>query len=397
MASGLIHVVGGGYNQIPLVKKAKELGLRVLVTDMYENPPCKALADFYEQIDTTDKEKTFAAAQKHKIDFIITDQTDVAVPTVAYIAENLNLPGIGYETSLKFTNKYLMRDSLKNTFQEAIPEFHFFNDSKEALEFTHSLPHPSEWLVKPINSQGSKGVARLEDQHFDGLIARAFHESKTRGILIEKYISGYEYSIEAYKQDNKVYNLALTKKYHYVSNDCIDERNTWLGDISPELEQQLFDINTKVIEALGLPFGITHAEYKVHKGRPYLMEIAARGGGGSISGKILPYLTGFMPIEGLIHQIIGDNQPVQFTDYKDKFAILKFFNLKPGIVKNVIVNPDMVAQLLEYTLDLKPGDSIRPVLDSRDRPGFFIVAGTDREKVIEMEEQVESAVQIEYA
>jgi len=71
MASGLIHVVGGGYNQIPLVKKAKELGLRVLVTDMYENPPCKALADIYEQIDTTDKEKTFAAAQKHKIDFII--------------------------------------------------------------------------------------------------------------------------------------------------------------------------------------------------------------------------------------------------------------------------------------------------------------------------------------
>ena len=57
----LIHIVGGGPNQISLIKKAKELGLKVLVSDMYANPPGRDYADFFEQINTIDKEATLAA------------------------------------------------------------------------------------------------------------------------------------------------------------------------------------------------------------------------------------------------------------------------------------------------------------------------------------------------
>ena len=58
----LIHVVGGGFNQIPLVQKAKQMGYCVLVTDMNINPPCKEYADYYEQIDTTNKQATLSCA-----------------------------------------------------------------------------------------------------------------------------------------------------------------------------------------------------------------------------------------------------------------------------------------------------------------------------------------------
>lgn len=397
MEGKLLHIVGGGSNQVPLVLAAKKLGLKILVTDMYENPPCRQYADFYEQIDTTDKSKTLAAAQKHKIDAIITDQTDVAVPTVAYVAENMGLEGIGYETSLKFTNKYLMRESLKKIAPELIPGFEFFNDPKQAIEYCQSLKKDIEHhIIKPINSQGSKGVYMLKEHGYEEYVNLAFKESKNRGILIEEYIDGFEYSIEAYTQDGKFYNLALTKKYHYVSNDCIDERNTYLGDVSPELEKILFTANQNVVEKLGLPFGITHAEYKVQNGKAYLIEIAARGGGGSISSKIIPYLTDFEPAIALIHRVFKKDYSVSFSDYKKRFVVMKFFNFKPGKVKSINYDKDLVKDLLVFNMDIKSGDEIKEIKDSRDRPGYFVVSGTDRLKVLDTEQEVESSIQIEY-
>jgi biotin carboxylase len=320
----------------------------------------------------------------------------VAVPTVAYVAENLGLEGIGYETALRFTNKFLMRKYLKDKIPDHIPEFYFFNDAAEAITFCKGLTNLHDYLVKPVNSQGSKGVYDLNHHSLNELISSAFIESRSRGILVEKIIRGFEYSVECYKQDNNIYSLAVTKKYHYLSNDCIDVRNTYLGDVSPELEALLFDLNKKVIEALELPFGVTHAEYKVQDGKGYLIEIAARGGGGSISSKIVPYLTGFEPIRALIHRVFKEPYEIKINDYKKKFVVMKFFDFKPGKIKEIYWDKNLTTDLLFFNLDVKRGDTIKKVLDSRDRPGYFVVAGTNRDEVLKKEHLIENSILIDY-
>jgi biotin carboxylase len=396
MESKLLHIVGGGHNQLPLIKKAKAMGLRVLLTDMYETSPCRRYSDFFERIDTVDKENTYKAAERHKINYVITDQTDVAVPTVAYIAEKLGLEGIGYETALKFTDKYHMREALKDKLPLNIPEFHFFTDVQQAVIFCNNHSEVSNLLVKPINSQGSKGVARLTNEDYKELISIAFNESKSHGVLIEQFLEGDEYSVEGFKDDTQVYCLALTKKYHYITNDCIDEKNEWMGNIPLEIEKVLFDLNKKVVNALGLPFGITHAEYKIVKGVPYIIEIAARGGGGSISSTIVPFLTGLEPIQALLNKITGNEIPFTIQDYKKRFAILKFFNLRPGKIEKLTIDKDVIKEAEVFTFDLKESDTIKPVHDSRDRPGYFVVCNTDKEALIQLEKRIEHAVHIEY-
>src|SRR5262249_32396423 len=140
---------------------AHAMGFRVLVTDMYPNPPGKAVADEFEQIDITHKEDTLQAAKKHKIHYIVTDMTDVGVPTVAYVAENLGLPGIGYETALRFTNKYVMRKALQEKFPFHIPKSRYFEKAEEAVKFFQDSSKAS-LVVKPVNSQGSRGVFILD-------------------------------------------------------------------------------------------------------------------------------------------------------------------------------------------------------------------------------------------
>jgi len=395
MAKKLIHIVGGGFNQLELVKTAKRLGLAVLVTDCFANPPCKEFADFFEQVDTTNKELTLEVAKKHKINYVTSDQTDVAMPTVAYVAEMLGLKGTGYQTSLNFTNKYIMRKALGSALASNIPENYFFDEVSAATNFCEGLADVDNYLVKPINSQGSKGVSRLS-KDYKRLIKTAFDESKERGVMIEKFIGGFEFSVEAFVNEGEVHNLTLTKKYHYASNPCIDERNTYLGDIDLDLEKEIFALNSKIIKHLGLSFGSTHAEYKVDKNKIYLIEIAARGAGGSIASHIIPYLTGFNPTEALIRQLMGEKITIKYSDYKQKYASLRFFNFTPGIVKKLYKDEALIKTALVFNFDIKEGDTIKVVRDSRDRPGYFVVAGEDRDYVLKQEKMLLSSIRVEY-
>jgi phosphoribosylaminoimidazole carboxylase (NCAIR synthetase) len=74
----IIHIIGGGYNQLPLVKVAHDLGLKVLITDSHENCPCRAEADIFERVDMTDKNATLKTAMAANIDAIVADQVDAA-------------------------------------------------------------------------------------------------------------------------------------------------------------------------------------------------------------------------------------------------------------------------------------------------------------------------------
>ncbi len=110
------------------------------------------------------------------------------MPTVAFIAEELNLTGIGYKTALRFTNKYLMRMHLHPKLPENIPAFHFFHQVDQAITMCQKLSNPESYIIKPINSQGSKGVYQLPSSDFETIVSKSFLEAKGNGILIEQFI-----------------------------------------------------------------------------------------------------------------------------------------------------------------------------------------------------------------
>jgi carbamoyl-phosphate synthase large subunit len=397
MSRQRILVVGGGTNQVSLVLEARNRGFEVIVTDMFSNPPCAELADRFFQVDTTDKDATLRVAIQSNISAVITDQSDVAVPTCAFIAESLQLPGIGFETSLRFTNKLVMRSVIKSGLSKLIPDSIFFKNAALLLDFLATSVHDRTfYLIKPINSQGSKGVARLTRGNDTDIIQQAFREARGHGVLLEEFIDGEEFSVEAFVVGGVVFNLAVTRKFHYPSNGCIDIRNTHLGDVGLDLERKLFEANTQIVNHLGLETGSTHAEFKVNETGLYLMEIAARGGGGNISGKIIPYLTGFSPTAALIDFAIGSPVTVSAMNYRDRFSIMRFFDFAPGVVKQIHRKNGHQPGILHFEMNVSNGDVLRAVASSRDRPGYFIVAGNDRDHVLDQERQLLKSVIVEY-
>lgn len=390
----LLLVVGAGINQMKLIQKAKKMGCRVLVTDAVLNPPAKKYSDYFEQIDITDKEKTLKIAKKYTIDAVVTNGTDLSVPTVAYVAEKLNLNGLGYLISLNFTNKKKMRDILQKKIPNNIPQYKFFINTIETKDYVKNM---NSFIVKPINSQGSRGVKVLTSYNYN-TITSSLTESKNEGILIEEYIQGDEYAIESYTNNGTTQTLAISKKEHYVENDCIDKSVSFFENIiDNDIKEKINKINKQVINLLGLKNGITHAEYKINNSGIYLMEIAARGAGGNIGSLIIPYLTNFDLEEIIIFNAFGIKKNHEIIRYKNNNALLEFFDFKNGTIDSIEIDENIIKKhCLFFHLELKNGDIITDVKDSRDRKGYFILVGDSKKNLLKLKKIIYSNIKIKY-
>src|SRR5690606_2115830 len=101
-----IMVLGAGISQVPLIRTAKQMGLKVIAASAKGNYPGFALADHIYYIDTTNIEGIYRAAADEGIDGICTTGTDVAVKALAYTADRLSLPGVSYKAALASSNKW---------------------------------------------------------------------------------------------------------------------------------------------------------------------------------------------------------------------------------------------------------------------------------------------------
>ncbi len=104
-----VMILGAAAGQIPFIKICKSKGYNVIAVSPNGNYPGFDIADEIVYVDTSDKETILKKAIEMQIDAIMTDQTDVAVPSVAYVSEKMNLRSIGYHKAMIFTDKYSMR------------------------------------------------------------------------------------------------------------------------------------------------------------------------------------------------------------------------------------------------------------------------------------------------
>ena len=104
-----LAIIGASYLQRPLVRKAKDMGLRTICFAWEEGAVCRSEVDTFYPVSVVDKERILEICRSEKIDGITSIASDVVVPTIAYVANNLGLVGNTIESAAKSSNKFLMR------------------------------------------------------------------------------------------------------------------------------------------------------------------------------------------------------------------------------------------------------------------------------------------------
>ena len=150
---------------------------------------------------------------------------------------------------------------------------------------------------------------------------------------------------------------------------------------------------------MGLPFGLTHAEYKFDKGKFYLIEIAARGGGSNISATIAPYMSGIDSNAALIKMASGETvDRLEAKTIPSRCSCLEFFDFPSGIANNIIGNDflNKNPNILESHFNFGPGENVPLPSDDSKRPGHYIAVANNISELDIIRQEVKSNVFIQY-
>lgn len=396
-----VIVLPGTRWQVPLVKKLKERGYYVIVFDLYENQPAYVYADEHQIVDILDKERCLEIAKRYQPVAVLSDECDIAVPVIAWISEQLGRPSIGLEMAELYTNKYKMRLFSKEH-GGAVPVFYKCTTQEEALlafkEFGNKM------IMKPLDANSSRGIFSIEREqdiirHFD----ESIHFSKSeKSVLIEEYITGEEFSVDGFKFGSEYFTLAISKKFHFLHNENLDKSLIFTYN-DPEYDYDLLRReNKKYVEATGLTFGLTHAEYKYRNGKYYLIEIGARGGGNLISSVVVPNLSGINTQEYLIDWATGISDrrktPQLISDHKYRCAVLEFFDIdvEEGVIKEITGTEVLEEErsVKSYSFFYSAGDHIRKAKDGGSRFGYYIVCSESEEQLKRVTDKIRNTVKI---
>lgn len=153
-----ILILGAGIYQVPLIKKAKELGLYTIVASIEGNYPGFKLADKIYYANTIDINLIKEIARNEKISAICTTGTDVAVQTIGAVCDELGLCGISEESAKKATNKLLMKEAFSNGNVRSA-EFIKATTIEEAKKGAITIGLPV--MFKSVDSSGSRGTVSI--------------------------------------------------------------------------------------------------------------------------------------------------------------------------------------------------------------------------------------------
>lgn len=393
-----VLVIGAGRGQIPIMNLCHKYGFKVCAVSPKGNYPGINIADEVLFEDVKNKESILEYAKNNSIKAVLTDQLDEGVLTAAFVSENLGLKGISYSTALKFTNKFIMRKEAEKLGIN-VPKCISAQSLDEAKIKLKNFNFPV--MMKPVDSAASRGVYRidsltdLENKFCDSV---AFSKSKT--VIIEEFIIGQEYVVEAYTSEYNVKNLVVGHRdYFDIKNVFIPNATVFSDSNSANsiIENRLKKINEKIVKGFSLRFGITHGEYLYNKEQDkiYLVEIAARGGGVFISSDLIPAACGVNANDLLVREVLGfDNEAI---DLKNGSSAYFCYMLPKGKVLSISGKED-VKKLKEVNKaffdNVGIGMEIGDITDKSSRKGPILVQGYNKESCYEVIEKVKQLLDI---
>lgn len=364
-----LAIIGASYLQRPLAEKAREMGLRTICFAWAEGAVCKDIVDVFYPISIVEKEQILAICQKEHIDGICTIASDVAAPTVAYVAEQMGLVGNSYKASLKANNKYLMRKAFAAA-NVPCPLFECVDvnnvqDRLCAIETTMSLP----LIVKPSDRSGSLAVNKVECwESLTAVVEQAQSVSFRHEAMVEEYIDGREISVEFISYQGKHYPLQITDKVTTGAPHFVELEHHQPSSLSPDMYQRIYAITNRALGALGVTNGASHSEYKItDDGRIAIMEVGARMGGDFIGSDLVQLSTGYDFLKGVIEVALGEfNEPMLL----DKcHSGVYFLSAETSQVATYIMNSKQYPEIVQAE---QTDERLRSVTCSAERSGYFI-------------------------
>jgi biotin carboxylase len=389
--SKTLLIVSGGIEAADAARRAKEMGLYVVVSDRDPEAPGFAFADSCLIADVYGAVETAAAAERfsrkiRKIDGVICVAADAPV-TAATVAQRLGLPGISLASAELACDKLAM----KRRFAECGVPVPWFAEiaTPQALQRT-AVERGRDLVIKPVDSRGSRGVQRVAQvADLDKAFLFARSHSPSERVMVEQYLDGPQVSTESVIVNGRCFTPGFSdRNYEYLERYApffIENGGDLPSRLSPETQAKVKDVVARAAAALGVTNGTVKGDIVVHNGEPYVIELAARLSGGFFCTREIPLNTGVDFIGAAIKVALGEAvspdelEPKQFTPVIQRYAFPK-----AGRVVSVegLDEARKIAGVAEVVITARPGDIIPAAGDKRPSAAMVLTTGASRDTAL---------------
>jgi len=337
-----LAVICAGYGQLALVEKAIEMGIEThcFSWDKEGYTDCKGIADYFHPISILEKEQVLEKCREIAIDGITSINNDYAIPIVAYVAQNMGLPGNSYEDMLNASgNKYAMRQAFYKHGVKS-PKFVIAHEDTDLSEFKYPL------IVKSTDRSSSVGIIKVEkEKDLKDAVKQAQDLSFQKQAIIEEFITGAEASVDTISFNGEHFILAIKEREMIMVNNLPQKMASHFPfDLPAEIKTKIETETIKALNSINYRYGASNSEFKITEdGEVFIIEINPRMAGGS-SHILLKLHNGYDFMKGIIDVALGQFEKPVFTHKKysgDYVCRENTDNIKQ-IIENKENDPDIV-------------------------------------------------------
>ncbi len=321
-----VLILGAGLMQTPAILSAKTLGYKVCVIDADDKAVAIPKADVFRKIDLKDKDGILAYAKELKeseegLAAVFTAGTDFSA-SVSYVCEKLGLPAHSFLAATNASVKTQMRQCFLDN---KVPSPKYFRVGKEEVssalleKVLAQISFPL--VIKPVDNMGARGCRMVRSEvEFLPALKVATECSRTGYAIVEEYMDGPEYSIDALVYNGTFTVTGFAVRHIKYAPYFIEIGHTMPAILEKSVHDQLVSVFALGAKALGLTCGAAKADIKWTSKGPMIGEIAGRLSGGYMSGWTYPYASDLnLTKQGLLiacgkepEDLIKNRVPVDF-------------------------------------------------------------------------------------
>ena len=377
-------MLGGSDIQVHAIRRAVEMGLRVVTCDNRPENPGHAFAHEYHEVSTTDLDGVLALARSLGIDGVLAYASDPAALPAAYVADHMGLPGDPLEAVRRAQDKLLLRATQREV---GLPVPDFVDASDTGALMALRARHPQGIIVKPADASGSRGVNLVPGgaptENACAAVRSALQFSRSRRAIAESIWGRDEelqFGADALVVDGLIRYIGFGDQ---IMSDADGARinaanigpSTLTGGAKGEIERQA----QTLVATLGLRSGVYNFDIRPDdSGKFAIIDFGAR-----IGGTLIAYrhqaVDGIDLVNACIRIALG--QHVQQFIPREKLRcamMLVVRSSRSGVLREVRFSREVRSSVLQSTISARPGDEVRPYRTSADRLGVLIIRSDSR-------------------
>lgn len=394
-------ILGGSPNQLRLVNAAKAAGIYTVVCNYKEECAARNDCDRFYLQDYRDRDAVLALAREEQVDGIISN-SEAAMPIVAYVSEQLRLPGNSLEGIKQLVSKTRFRELQRSCGIFAPKNFECVT-WEELMDGIASLEFPV--IVKPSECSGTRGTTRIDNREdLDGLKSAfddCLHFSVNGKVSVEEFVVMPTLQVidgDVFVCGDEMLWNGFFTCYRSQYAPMLPMMESFPILISDEDFAMVKDYLRRIFTKAGIKHGQYNVEmYFSEKSDLFVIEINARQGGNNIP-HLIELHSGIDFDKMLVTTAVGDRayfDAAKKMDYTPRYITqYVVFSREAGILEGMDIDECIGKYLIERTDVRNIGDEVAVGMNAGDSIARLVFDFGDKETQLYYVDRVEELIRL---